>query len=694
MKRFVLFLLVLMCFPLSVRSMPSSSSTTLAGELVLKLEPATTLTRSATARGARTDQLNTLLRQAGAQVAEPLGPGSNTYRVLLNSETNTQVLAAQLSGMPQVVYAEPNHIRSADRTPNDTMLDQQWNLRTIRAIDAWDITTGGDITIAVLDTGVSPTHPDLKDQLLPGYDFFNNDADPRDDEGHGTHTAGIITASSDNGIGVAGICWKCKILPVKVLGRRGQGDDATIAAGIRWAVDQGARVISMSLGGPDDTRVLRDAVDYANQRDVLIVAASGNGQAYGNVPNYPAAYPSVMAVTATNSADAVTSFSTTGDFVDIAAPGVGVWSTIWDRELGDTYGSASGTSTAAPHVAGAAALVLSARPDLRAAQVAEILEATSDDVDVPGKDAETGFGRLNVLRAVELARDPNALNRSRIQGTVSGAPADQTTLTLNTGQQTRPDANGNYSFENLPTGSYTVSIRWPNGQTEQQQTWLSGTQMSVATLNFSQGGAVNSVTGQPFQPVPQPNNASVAYFPQTQHTMGEPFRTFWQQNGGLPIFGYPISEAFTERGEDGRDYTVQYFERYRMEAHPENAPPYNVLLTRIGDAILQQNGRDWFTFERSSPQPGCRYFPQTQHNVCGAFLSYWQSQGLQIDGRPAVSPVESLALFGQPLSEPQLETLSDGQQHVVQWFERARFEMHDSGVLLGLLGNELAAARR
>jgi subtilisin family serine protease len=694
MKRFLLVLLLLLGIPRGAHAQTALPPTMLAGEMLIKLAPTATLTRAAVAQGAHTEQLNTLLRHAGARLAQPLGHGSNTYRVLLNSETHVSMLAAQVAGMSQVVYAEPNHVRNADRTPNDTMLDQQWNLRTIRASDAWDITTGGDITIAVLDTGVSPTHPDLKDKLLPGYDFFNHDADPRDDEGHGTHTAGIAAAASDNGAGVAGICWTCKILPVKVLGRRGQGDDATIAEGIRWAVDHGARVISMSLGGPDDTRVLRDAVDYANDHDVLIVAASGNGQAYGNTPNYPAAYPSVMAVTATNSADAVTSFSTTGGFIDIAAPGVGVWSTIWDHEFGDTYGSASGTSTAAPHVAGAAALVLSERPDLHAGQVAEILEASADDVDAPGKDSETGFGRLNVLRAVEQARDPNVLNRSRIQGTVNGAPADQVTLTLNTGQQTTPDAQGNYSFENLPTGSYTVTIRWPNGQTEQQQTWLSGTQVSVATLSFTQGGAASPAVVQPFQPVPPPANAALTYFPQTQHTMGEPFRSFWQRNGGLPIFGYPISEAFTERGEDGRDYTVQYFERHRLEAHPENAPPYNMLLARIGDSILQQNGRNWFTFETSSPQPGCRYFPQTRHNVCGPFLSYWQSQGLQIDGNPAVSPAESLALFGQPLSDPQMETLSDGQQHLVQWFERARFELHDNGVLLGLLGEELAAGRK
>ena len=220
------------------------------------------------------------------------------------------------------------------RTPNDPVLTQQWALRDIHAYEAWDITTGGDVTIALLDTGVSPSHPDLKSKLLRGRDLYNNDDDPSDDEGHGTYTAGVAAASSDNGTGIAGICWGCKILPVKVLGSRGQGDDATIAAGIRWAVDQGVRIISMSLGGPDDTDVMRDAVAYAHDHNVLIIAASGNGQAEGNLPNYPAAYPSVLAVSATNSTDGVTGFSTTGSFVDIAAPGVGLWSTIWTPRRG------------------------------------------------------------------------------------------------------------------------------------------------------------------------------------------------------------------------------------------------------------------------------------------------------------------------------------------------------------------------
>jgi len=171
------------------------------------------------------------------------------------------------------------------------------------------------------------------------------------------------------------------------------------------------------------------------------------------------------------------------------------------------------------------------------------------------------------------------------------------------------------------------------------------------------------------------------------------FRNYWLANGGLPIFGYPTSEEFVERGEDGRDYVVQYFERHRFELHPENAAPYNVLLSRLGDTILRQGGRDWFAFPKGARAPGCAYFEATGHSLCEPFLSYYRTHGLELDGRAGKTPAESLALFGQPISEPQVETLGDGQSYVVQWFERARFESHgDQGVLLGLLSNDLTAA--
>jgi subtilisin family serine protease len=684
----LLILLILLLWPTRVgaAAIPRGA---IAGELLIKLRPGAAISNQALARGPHAADLNRLLRGAGAGVARAIAPGGDTYRVRVRPTADLAALSAELAANPDVAFAEPNYTRTIMRTPDDPVIGQQWALRDIRAYEAWDITTGGDITIAVLDTGVSRSHPDLSDKLLPGWDMYNNDDDPSDDVGHGTYTAGVAAASTDNGTGIAGICWGCKILPVKVLGSRGQGDDATIAAGIRWAVDQGARIISMSLGGPDDTQVMRDAVAYARDHNALIIAASGNGQAEGNLPNYPAAYPNVLAVSATNSTDGVTGFSTTGSFVDIAAPGVGLWSTLWLRGEGDTYGVANGTSAACPHVAGAAALALSLRPDLTADQLAEVLQAGADDQGAPGRDPEYGYGRLNLLRTVQIAADPNALSRSRIQGLVTGAEAGQVTVTLSNGQQTQTDATGAYHFDNLPAGAYTVTVSSPGGSTAPQQVWLSGTVLSVATLNFSFGPDAT----QYFAPVSPPSDGA-AFFPQTGHTLRGTFLSYWGANGGLPIFGYPTSEEFVERGEDGRDYTVQYFERHKLELHPEHPRPYNVLLTRLGDISLQQSGRSWYDFPKSAPRAGCQFFADTGHNICEPFLSYWRTHGLELDGRRGKTAAESLALFGLPLSDVQVETLADGQQHIVQWFERARFESHgDQGVLLGLLANDLAAAR-
>jgi hypothetical protein len=684
----LVLLLLLLLMPIGASAAPKTPRNALSGELIVKLRPGATLSASARAAGTHAESLNALLTGARAGAAQALGAGSDTYRVQVGSGADLEVLAARLAADPAVDYAEPNYVYTQMRTPNDTVLSQQWGLRKIHAFEAWDITTGGPITIALLDTGVSSSHPDLQGKLLRGYDFFNNDDDPSDDEGHGTYTAGVAAATSDNGAGIAGVCWGCKILPVKVLGSRGQGNAATTAAGIRWAVDQGARIISMSLGGDQDAQVVRDAVNYAHEHNALIIAASGNGQREGNVPNYPAAYPSVLAVSATTDTDTVTRFSTIGNFVDISAPGVGLWSTFWSRAAGDTYEAANGTSAACPHVAGAAALALTLRPDLSADQLADILMAAADDLGAPGKDIEYGYGRLNVQRVVQLASDPNVLSRSRIEGSVTGARPGQV-VSLSNGQQIQTDGNGFYRFENLPAGMYTVTVTGPDGAPSSQQSWVSGTPLSVATLNFSFGPSA----AQYFAPVGPPSDGA-AYFPETGHTLRGTFQTYWRAHGGLPIFGYPTSEEFVERGEDGRDYVVQYFERHRLELHPENAAPYNVLLSRLGDQILQGGGRSWFAFPKGAPQPGCQYFEATGHSLCEPFLGYWRSNGLELDGRRGKTQAESLALFGAPISEPQIETLSDGRHYTVQWFERARFEDHGpQGVLLGLLANDLAQAR-
>jgi polysaccharide biosynthesis protein PslG len=181
-------------------------------------------------------------------------------------------------------------------------------------------------------------------------------------------------------------------------------------------------------------------------------------------------------------------------------------------------------------------------------------------------------------------------------------------------------------------------------------------------------------------------------FPETGFCIAGPIRTYWEQNGGLPVFGYPIAAQGQEQIE-GHPFQVQWFERNRLEIHPENQPPYNVLLGRLGADRLSQQGQDWTLFPKGSEQAGCRFFPQTGHSVCGEILAAWRANGLELDGQPGKNEGENLALFGLPLSEPRVETLSDGRQYTVQWFERARFELHPENappynVLLGLLGRE------
>jgi subtilisin family serine protease len=687
MYRYLLVLIVLV-LTLTAPSPAPAAASDVSDELVVRLDAGWSLTTDARVRGPLAAPLDTLLQRSGVREAQALGGDAYLLRFAHSFDANA--LITRLNHAPGIVYAEPNRERQLLRLPNDEGVDRQWSLAVIQAFDAWSITTGSDIIIAILDTGVSPSHPDLSSRTLTGFDFVNNDDDPRDDDGHGTFTAGVAAAEGDNGIGAAGICWRCRILPVKVLNRRGRGNDAAIAAGIRFAVDRGARIISMSFGGPDDSRVLRESVAYALERDVLLVAASGNGQADGNLPNYPAAYPGVLAVSATGPDDAITGFSTTGDFVALAAPGVGVWSTLWRRTTGDTYGFADGTSAACPHVAGAAALVWTVRPELSARQVAEVLMLGADDRGAPGKDPAYGYGRLNLLRAVQVALDPNLLTRSRIEGVVQSVAPDQTTIVLSAGQETRPDTGGFYRFDNLPAGRYTVIARSPSGESLQQQVSLTGTALSVARIDFALDRAIAASTA--FAPVPPQRGA--VYFPETGHTLRGVFLSYWRAHGGLPVFGYPISEEFIERGEDGREALVQYFQRHRFELRPENRPPYNVQLSRMGDIVLRARGVDWFTLPKGAPQPGCRYFPETGHSLCEPFLSAWRSSGLEFDRRRGKSEAENLALFGMPISEPQIETLPDGRLILVQWFERARFEDHGpDGVLLGLLGEELARVR-
>ncbi len=376
-------------------SSPPPSGRFVPGEILVKFKPAVGQLSAQRALEARNLQVSGDIQSIGV------------LKVAVESGRELETIAA-LRQNPNVLYAEPNYIAYAfDTVPDDPKYGSQWGLPQIKAPAAWDITTGGsDVTVAVVDTGIDLGHPDLSclGKLTSGWDFINNDATPDDDYGHGSHVAGIAAACTNNSIGVAGVAWGVRLMPVKVLDANGIGSYEDVANGITYAANHGADIINLSLGGSESSTTLADAVQYAYDHGVLIVSAAGNcaqgGYQCGNLVNpvmYPAAYPTTLAVAATDSNDNWAYFSEYRPYVDVAAPGVSIYST-WK---GGGYASLQGTSMATPYVAGLAALIWSLDPNLTRDQVRAVIQSTADDVWTPGKDDYTGYGRINAWRALQ-----------------------------------------------------------------------------------------------------------------------------------------------------------------------------------------------------------------------------------------------------------------------------------------------------
>ncbi|MEU4424067.1 S8 family serine peptidase [Actinoplanes sp. NPDC024001] len=280
----------------------------------------------------------------------------------------------------------------------------QWDMDTLRVPAAWQRSTGAGVTVAVIDTGVDAAHEDLAGRVLPGYDAIAGTAGVSTDEnGHGTHVAGTVAASTGNGIGISAVAPDASILPVKVMGRNGSGYMSDVAEGIVWAVDHGARVINMSLGSSGQTGTVSTAIGYARSKNVVVVAAAGNSRAAGSPVNYPAADEGVIAVAATDSADAVASYSNAGGYVDVAAPGSGIVSTYPTARHAPGYGRLSGTSMAAPHVAAVAALLVAQRPGITPDEVESVLKTSAVDLGSAGRDDDYGYGRIDAAAALEAA---------------------------------------------------------------------------------------------------------------------------------------------------------------------------------------------------------------------------------------------------------------------------------------------------
>jgi len=328
-----------------------------------------------------------------------------------------------------VEYAEPDHLATAIATANDPHFTNgnQWYLSKIEAPAAWDTTVGSsNVIVAVVDSGVSSSHPDITGKVLQGYDFVNKDTDASDDNGHGTAVAGITAASSNNGLGMASVSWNSAILPVKVLGADGSGNYSDMANGITWAADKGARIINLSLGGTSSSITLQNAVNYAWNRNVILVAAAGNNG--NNTAFYPAACNNVVAVSATDSSDKRPSWSNFGSYVAVSAPGVSVLS----LHGSSSYAYWNGTSFSSPVTAGVVALMAAANPGLSNAGIVDALLKNSDDIGAAGYDVYYGHGRVNARRAV--AAVVNSVPQDTTAPSVAiNSPADGATLagTLN-----------------------------------------------------------------------------------------------------------------------------------------------------------------------------------------------------------------------------------------------------------------------
>jgi serine protease len=302
------------------------------------------------------------------------------------------------------VGVELDAVVSATAVPSgsDPFRTQQWDLAKMSVGDAWQKSTGTGVTVAVIDSGVDASHPDLAGHVLTGYNVMTGKAGASTDAfGHGTHVAGTIAAVTGNGVGVASVAPDAKILPIKVLGDDGKGYMSDTATGIIYAADHGANVINMSLGATSQVAAVTNAIAYARSKGVVVVAAAGNYRADGSPTTWPGADAGVIGVAATDSNDKVAGFSNAGSYVDVAAPGVNIAST-YPVSLG-SYTMMSGTSMASPHVAAVAALIEAYRPGLSPDQVEKAIEGTALDLGTTGRDNDYGYGRVNAAAALTAA---------------------------------------------------------------------------------------------------------------------------------------------------------------------------------------------------------------------------------------------------------------------------------------------------
>lgn len=316
----------------------------------------------------------------------------NVHIVELPAQASERAVAQMLNADAHIKFAELDQQMPAALTPNDPSYGTAWHLPKIGAPEAWNHATGDGVTIAILDTGVDGAHPDLVPNLVAGYNVYDNNSDTRDVHGHGTKTAGAAAMAGNNLIGGAGVSFKSKIMPVRVADANAYAYYSTMAKGVTWAADHGAKVANMSYWGVCSSATILSAVQYLRNKGGVAVGSAGNSGgevAWG-------ANDAITCVAATDGSDSKASFSSFGEFVDVAAPGVGIYTTT----RGGGYGSVSGTSFSSPVTAAVYALMMSANRSLSPGQLDTALFSTARDLGATGKDAYFGHGRVDAAAAV------------------------------------------------------------------------------------------------------------------------------------------------------------------------------------------------------------------------------------------------------------------------------------------------------
>lgn len=478
----------------------------------------------------------------------------NFYVLKFKKGVDVKRAKEELDKLPEIEFVGPNSISKVNVTPNDTYFPNQWDMDQIKMPTSWDITKGStSITVAVVDTGIDYNNPDFSGRSIRGYDFVNNDSNPMDDMGHGTHVAGTIGAVTNNNLGVAGINWDVTLLAVKVMNAQGSGTTSNIAEGIQYAADNGAKVINMSLtaGLPcSQYPQYSSAINYAVSKGAVVVVAAGNDNK--DASSYsPASCGNVITVGASTQSDGRATFSNYGSTVDIAAPGVQILSTKASacntmctsaNTVGVNYSYSQGTSMAAPHVAGAAGLLVA----LKGLSPAQVKSCLVDNADPISTDKPIGK-RMNVLNALNAcsglapvtpipttAPTPGVTNtpipqpqpqpstipssssisvnvivdangNRQVDGGEPGFQGAQINITGPVNRAGTTDPLGRYVFSNLPAGHYTIAISIPGLTIQPAQYDLLANQALTYTLLIPAQAA--TITPTPVGTTPPAGNS-------------------------------------------------------------------------------------------------------------------------------------------------------------------------------------------